>query len=371
MSMAIIDPRLKPGIEPPIEASGDLPAQLRQGGDLRGLPGGDHLDLGTCTNHYGPPETVGLALRDLNLAALRCHPYDAARVFADSYARSIGTDATLLLPGRGITEFIRLLAETLPPSRTAVVAPDYTDTIRYFPRHVGPVPGTADTRDNRLNRLAGAMAGHQYVVLSNPNNPTGIFLDPAELAEICRRYPQSVLVVDEAYIDFTPGGGRSSMIHSGLQNIIVLRSPNKPFGIAGVRTGVMWTPRDDIRAQVACRQLNWTLSHLDVTAAIAALSAAGWLQATIELLRCDSRQLHEALARRFGPVVSGDAVHYRFVALAEPGPVYRSLLDQGIVTRLFAGDKPGQVPGLRITTPVRGEMPRLLDAIQRLQAREH
>jgi histidinol-phosphate aminotransferase len=366
MSVTTIDPAVRRDVETPADASGDLPAHMRQGGDLRGLPRGDNLDVGTCINHYGPPEAVGQALRDLSPAVLRCHPYDATQVFADSYARSIGTEASLLLPGRGITEFIRLLAEVLPPARTAVVTPDYTDTVRYIPRHVGLAPGTAETPDNRLNRVAAAMAAHGYVVLSNPNNPTGIFLDPRKLAEVCRGHPRSVLVVDEAYIDFTDSGARSSMIHSGLQNLVVLRSPNKPFGIAGVRTGALWSPRDDIRAQVARRQLNWTLSRLDVAAATAAISAARWLQATTNLLRRDSIRLHEALARRFGPVVSGEAVHYRFVALADPAPVYRTLLGQGIVTRLFNGDEPGRIPGLRITTPVHSEIPRLLDVIQRL-----
>lgn len=341
-------------------------ATLRQGGDLRGLVAGrDYLDLGTCVNRYGPPPGVRETLRELDIRRLQPHPYEASRIFRTAYAEYLGVPAGDLLAGRGITEFIRLLAAVLPADRAAVVTPDYTDSIRSFANHLPPPPGALDDARTRLARIAGGMDRYDYVLVSNPNNPLGLYVPAAELAAVCRAHPRSTLIVDEAYIDFTVGGPRWSMIWAGVPNVVVLLSPNKLFGIAGTRTGVMWTPDAGLRGAVAARQLNWSISYLDAVIAATALRSAEWAARTRERLLATASRMESLLVKRFSRVVTEVPVHYRFVATERAGEVYQELAGAGVVARVFSGRQPGRESGLRITAPTEAEFPLLAGALAR------
>ncbi|MFB7513146.1 aminotransferase class I/II-fold pyridoxal phosphate-dependent enzyme [Streptomyces sp. NPDC056144] len=330
-----------------------------QGGDLRGLPAGPYLDLGTCVNRYGPPPSVANALRGIDPKQILAHPYGSEETFTEAYATFMGADPGELIPGRGITEFIRVLAQLLPAEKVAVVTPDYTDTIRWFPTHLDPPPGVTETVATRLERVGRALATHPYVFLSNPNNPLGLYLHRTDLEALARAHPQSVLIVDEAYIEFIPEHRELSMVRSGLPNVVTLRSPNKLFGIAGTRTGALWTRNQDIAARVRERKLNWTLSHIDSVLATAALGDTAWVERTRADLLRDSAELEEILAERFAGVVRGVPIHYRFVATDDPIEAQRYFLDHGVVVRAFDGTRPGRVSGLRITAPTSAELAEL------------
>ena len=68
-------------------------ARERQGGDLRDL-GLVQLDLSTCVNPYGPPDTVLAALRGMSADAIRRHPYGAAQDVEAAYATYTGQPVT-------------------------------------------------------------------------------------------------------------------------------------------------------------------------------------------------------------------------------------------------------------------------------------
>jgi histidinol-phosphate aminotransferase len=327
-----------------------------QGGDLRALPGGDYLDLSTCVNRYGPPPSVREALRSVRAAQLAAHPYGMDELFAETYAKFMAAEPEHLLVGRGITEFIRILADLLPSQGTAVITPDYTDTIRQFPVHLPPAPGTTDSAAARLDRVAAAMGAYPYVMLSNPNNPLGLHVPGQDLAEVCRSHPDSVLIVDEAYIEFLTDHAGSSMVSCGLENVVVLRSPNKLFGIAGTRTGALWTRNAGLAGAVAARKINWCLSYLDVVAATAALADVAWADRTRAALLEDTRDLERLLAADFPDIVSGVPVHYRFLPSADPVAAHRFFLDRGVAVRALDGGQPGRVAGVRVTTPTTAEL---------------
>lgn len=327
-----------------------------QGGDLRVLPRGAYLDLSTCVNRYGPPPSVTEALRSAQPAQLAAHPYGVDELFVEAYAGFMAAEPEHLLPGRGITEFIRILADLLPASGTAVITPDYTDTIRQFPVHLPPQPGTADSVAARLERVEAAMMAYPYVMLSNPNNPLGLYVPGHDLAQACRSHPDSVLIVDEAYIEFLPGHTELSMVSRGLENVVVLRSPNKLFGIAGTRTGALWTRNADIAAAVAARKINWCLSYLDVVTATAALADAAWADRTRAVLLDDAEDLERLLAADFPDIVSGVPVHYRFLPSADPVAAHRFFIERGVAVRALDGSKPGRVAGVRVTAPTTAEL---------------
>jgi histidinol-phosphate aminotransferase len=339
-------------------------ATLRQGGDLRGLSADRaYLDLGTCVNRYGPPPGVADSLRELDITRLRPHPYDAEQMFTSAYAQYLGVLAEELVAGRGITEFICLLGRLLPTDRVAVVVPDYTDSIRSFRNHLAAPDGASDTPETRLARIAEGMAKYDYVVVSNPNNPLGIYIPLADLTAVCRAHPRSTLIVDEAYVDFTTDGVQQSMIFAGVPNVVVLLSPNKLFGIAGTRTGALWSASPALRERVAAERLNWPLSYLDAVVSSSALRSPDWVAMTRNRLLTTAVEMESLLRKRFSGVVTDVPVHYRFVATDDAVDVHAGLAEAGIAVRVFSNKQRGRVSGLRITAPRDDEFHQLAAAL--------
>ena len=84
----------------------------------------------------------------------------------------------------------------------------------------------------RLDRYAGQKA---VIFLANPNAPTGIFLPPERIADLARRSPDSVVVVDEAYVDF--GGESCVPLTQRYKNLLVVQTFSKSRSLAGARLG--------------------------------------------------------------------------------------------------------------------------------------
>lgn len=324
----------------------------RQGGDLRTLKAaGELLDLSSCVNLYGPPPVTAEVLRAFDTATLRRHSYGLEDEFRSAYGLFLGgVDPQHLIPARGITEQIRILDRLLPRRDVAVLVPDYTDYVRIWPVHLGPAQGVVESADSRAQRLDEAMASYGNVVLSNPNNPLGIFVDTAVLTEIAAAHPDSRLIVDEAYLDFLPGFQELTMMHCGLPNVVVLRSPNKLFGLASARTGAMWTLDEDLRAAAQSEVMNWPLSLIDVEITRACLRDGDWAAKSRASLADDARDLEQQLEQAFpGAVIAGVPVHFRFVSVPDPVAQYSRLLSAGVVVRPFDGAEPGRMDGFRVT----------------------
>lgn len=344
-------------LKPALAKAGAVARSARQGGDVRDLPIEAALDLSTCVNRYGPPPRVQSALGKLDIRDLRAHPFGVEQEFLRAYARYLGVDASRLVAGRGISEFIRILSWILGKESVAVVAPDYTDTVASFPQHIAlPNGAVTDTPELRLERLLRGMASKPYVMLSNPNNPTGIYIDSGDLIEACRQYPHTTLIVDEAFIEFVAAGRCNSMVHAGVDNLVVLRSPNKLFGIAGVRTGALYTRDLRLRQQVEGMTLNWPLSYVDVRIACAAIEELEWATTTRERLLATIGEMESLLSSRFPSMITEAPVHYRFIPTQNPAELEQDFLRRGVVVRAFSANEPGRLAGVRIVAPTAEEL---------------
>nr|WP_198587263.1 aminotransferase class I/II-fold pyridoxal phosphate-dependent enzyme [Glycomyces xiaoerkulensis] len=302
-------------------------------------------------------------MREFEFSDLAAHPFGAEEGFIAAYSRHLGVPEEHLVAGRGITEFIWTLSRILPANATAAVTPDYTDIIAAFPNHVaGPAP-EEESPSTRLSALASAMSGHRFVILSNPNNPLGTYVPTAELADLCRSRPDSTLIVDESYLVFSPHHD-SSLVGFDLPNAVVLQSPTKLFGVAGIRTGVLCTRNRRLLAALEDEKLTWPLSLLDSIIAQAALSEAEWAAQTRERLLRQAEGMQAALEASPLGVLAGAPVHYRFVPADDPSTIHKRLLDLGFVVRAFNGAEPGRVSGLRITTPIEDELAAFARALE-------
>ena len=89
------------------------------------------------------------------------------------------------------------------------------------------------------------LRGDELVFVGQPNNPTGLLIDPEALRTLAFNHPSTVFVVDEAFADFIDG--LDSLIHRRPPNVIVLYSLTKFYAIPGLRLGCAVADRNVAR----------------------------------------------------------------------------------------------------------------------------
>lgn len=207
--------------------------------------------LSANENPYGPSPK---ALKTITEAAPDGYLYamEYARQFRKLVAETEGVPEDYILLGAGSGELLTaaaLWAAYRPNAGRSIVAPDPTfDALpRTAVKHgitMERVPLVAadgyDINLNKLNDRVGSQTGMVY--LCNPNNPTAIIVDPSKLRAFCEAVgAKTPILVDEAYIDYTPDPKSYSMVDMVKKgsNVIITKTFSKVHGFAGLRTGYM------------------------------------------------------------------------------------------------------------------------------------
>jgi len=278
-----------------------------QGGDTRGWTA-TALDLSTCVNPYGPPPAVMEMLRNISSKDVRSHPYGADLRVQEVYAEVTRQPTETLVPGQGTSEFIWHLSHLFLGKRVGLPLPTYTEYRKFFPdaHTYGSGPST-----HGLDVLDYAMSACDAVVISNPHNPTGQVLARSDLNDIAARHPSAVLVVDESYVDFLPDHREVTCIGADLDNLLVLRSPSKFYGLAGLRTGVLWS-LSSINTAIRSSQMTWPVAAISANALACALDETTWAAKTRIQLHQDGEWLAKEL-RAAGLRPAAGSLHFRLL----------------------------------------------------------
>ncbi len=206
--------------------------------------------------------------------------------------------------------------------------------------------------------LEGAASRADVVFVCSPNNPTGNAQDPAVVAAAAGRAPETLFVVDEAYVEF---GGRSAAPHvARLPNLVVVRTFSKAFALAGARIGYCLASPEVVEDLRRVR-LPYHLSTLTQTAGLVALRHREDALAILDAVRAERDRIAAALPTLGAEVFPSDA---NFVLFRPPRPaaeVWRGLLDRGVLVRDFDTLVPGC---LRVTAGTPEEVDRFLSALE-------
>ena len=284
------------------------------------IPYAQWLDLSTGINPHGYPVPA------IPADAWRRLP-DEGDDFAACAARYYNApDAAHVLPVAGSQAAIRTLPTLLPRARVGIAALTYSEYAPAFSRAGHEVAGLDVDRDNLPDALT-------HVVIVNPNNPTAAHLGSDKLlhwhAQLSAR--GGTLLVDEAFADTMPAASLAASTH--LDGLIVLRSPGKFFGLAGVRAGfVLGAPAllDRLRSTLGA----WTVSGPARHVVKAAFADRAWQAQMRTQLDRDSARLVRSLCEH------GFSTHSTplFAWTDDPrgAALHEALAQRGVWTRLFA-----------------------------------
>jgi histidinol-phosphate aminotransferase len=157
------------------------------------------------------------------------------------------------------------------------------------------VPMKYDSRDFRFDpdRIIEAITPKtKIIVIANPNNPTGNFMDDAGFVRVAET--GLPFIVDEAYVEYAGLGKSQVKLIEKFPNVMVTRTLSKAYGLAGLRFGYMLSNREVI-AQIAATLLPWNVGTIPMWVALAALEDQAALKERVDFNNAQIRYFEEEL----------------------------------------------------------------------------
>ncbi len=322
------------------------------------------LRLDFNENTVGCSPAVRAALRKLSREQIAVYPeYEATRTRMAKYFH-VSPAETIL--NNGVDDSLKLIFDCFVERGASVflVEPTFDMYRLYSALHGARV--VSERLDENfcmpMGKVIRALRKHKprVFLLANPNNPTGTLLSRGELRHMLDAAPRTLVVVDEAYAEFSgvtvlPWIGR-------YPNLVVTRTFSKVAGLAGLRFGCLFA-NAELVAQMRKAQPPFPVNTAALVAAEAALRDAAYLRRTVlEVLR-GKRVLEDAL-HRLGVRVFPSGGNFLLADFGERAPrILSTLRGQGILLRDRTSDfgRPGFI---RITAGTRAQMRRLVRALE-------
>ncbi|MCL2113509.1 MAG: histidinol-phosphate transaminase [Streptococcaceae bacterium] len=197
----------------------------------------DMIKLNTNENPYPPSPLVTKQLRQFDSKHLRLYPQaDVDRLRAE-LAQYYRLSEQQIFIGNGSDEVLALSFLTFFNSDKPLLMPDisYSFYPVYCDLYDIEYKNVALAEDFRLV-VADYCQPNGGIVFANPNAPTGLAINLREIEYILHKNPDSLVLIDEAYVDF--GGQSAISLLDKYENLLITRTFSKSRALAGIRLGV-------------------------------------------------------------------------------------------------------------------------------------
>lgn len=326
---------------------------------------GDVLKLASNENPLGCSPYVTLAITE-KLGKLARYPDSKAFELKQALSRFTDTKVSQITLGNGSNDLLDIIARTFVSGDDAIIYSQYA-FIAYpmITKMVGAtgVEVPAKRYGHDLDAMLDAVnntPNARLVYIANPNNPTGSLLSSDEIREFVSAVPAHVLVVlDEAYIEYTPESNNRALLDE-FDNVIVVRTFSKAYGLAGLRIGYALS-HPDVADMINRVRQPFNVSVLAQAAATAAIGDQDFIAQTHKLNDGQKRWM----CKQFDALGLGFVPSYANFVMVEVGDakgIYEALLEQGIIVRPL-GDY-GLDEWLRITVGTPEDNTRLIDTLR-------
>ena len=324
----------------------------------------DVVKLNTNENPFPPSPLVLQAIRDAADDSLRRYPDPKASALTEALAKRYGREAEEVFVGVGSDDVLAMCFLTFFNNREKpILFPDITYSFYdVWAELYGISYETCPVDDAFRIRKEDYLRPNGGIVFPNPNAPTGRAMSVGEVEEIVAGNPGSVVIVDEAYVDF--GAESAAGLIPRYDNLLVVQTFSKSRSLAGMRIGFAMGCAKLIRYlnDVKYSFNSYTMNRTAIAAGVAAVEDEAYFKKTVaEIIR-----LREAAEKRFallGFRFVPSRTNFLFVTHPEmpAGEIFTALKSRGIFVRYF--NKPRIDDYLRVTIGTEAEMERLFTAL--------
>jgi len=305
----------------------------------------DCVKLNTNECAWPPSPRVHEVLRTLGDDRLRKYPDPRARRLREVAAATYGVMPQQVLAGNGSDDCLTIIYRSIlaPGDRVACPWPTYGLYDDLSAIQGSSIEHVDWAREWALPAVLPRL-GAKLVLLANPNNPSGTVVPVPELRRLADAL-DGILVVDEAYVDFCPGGSILPFLDQH-PNLIVLRTFSKSYSLAGARLGLLFAAAPLVEVFMKVKD-SYNISALDQAVGTAALEDQEHHRELVRRTLMERTRLERELAA-LGWSWPPSGANF---LLCEVGPkaaeVYRGLKERGLLVRWW--DRPGLDSKLRIT----------------------
>ncbi|MAL98002.1 MAG: histidinol-phosphate transaminase [Alteromonadaceae bacterium] len=321
------------------------------------------VKLNTNENPFGPSPTALAAIKAELNDNLRLYPDPNGDLLKRAVADFYGVDTRQVFVGNGSDEVLAHVFHGLLQHDAPILFPDITYS--FYPVYAGlygisftevPLDGDFQVNPRDYARPNGG------IVIPNPNAPTGCLLSLAAVEEVLKISPDSVVVIDEAYIDF--GGESAVSLINKYPNLLVTQTVSKGRSLAGLRVGLAMGDPSLIEALERIKDSfnSYPLDRLAIVGAAAAFADRDWFEHSRNAV-IDGRQQLKTDLQALGFEVLPSAANFLFARHPHyDGKTLASKLRaRGVVVRHF--DRPRIDQFLRITIGTPEQHESLLTAL--------
>ncbi len=324
------------------------------------------VKLNTNESPYPPSPQVMTALAAIDGDRLRRYPDPESSRLRSAFASYHGLRPEQVFLGNGSDEVLAHVFQALLKHDKPILYPDVTYSFypvwcQLYGIDYKQVPLASDfSVDVGLYR--GDCGG---IILPNPNAPTGMLMSPAEVRQLLEANPDTVVVIDEAYIDF--GGQSSIRLIDEYDNLLVVHTLSKSRALAGLRVGLAMGNERLIEALQRVKNSfnSYPVDAPAQAATLASLADEAWFRTCCKRV-VDNREQLSAGLQSMGFEVLPSAAN--FVLARHPDhsakALFEALRERGIIVRYF--NKPRIDNYLRISVGTEEECEQLVSALRAL-----
>ncbi|NKC01038.1 MAG: histidinol-phosphate transaminase [Pseudomonadales bacterium] len=330
------------------------------------------IKLNTNENPYPPSPAVDEAIAAITGTDLRRYPQPTADPLRVEIAKTHGIEQNQIVITNGGDEALRLAITTFvePTATIAVTEPSYS-----------LYPVLADIHGSQMLRIKlgeswefpenfaqrANEAGAQLTCIVNPHAPSGTLVDTETLSTLADAL-DGVLLVDEAYVDFVDPEldyDCTSLINKH-DNVLVLRSFSKGYGLAGMRLGYLFGTETLIDPIITKTRDSYNIDHISQAVGLAAFTDQAYAQNTWTAVR-EQRNLVRNALLQLGLESPPSQTNFILATVTIESPanaeaLYEALKNAGILVRYF----PTMKDKLRITIGTPQENEQLIATLTKL-----
>lgn len=194
------------------------------------------VKINTNENPYPPAPGVQKILRELNADSLRLYPDPTVKLLIEELAHFYNLDKSKVFVGVGSDDVLAMAFLTFFNSDKAVLFPDITYSFYPVWCELFHIPYETPLLDDNLRIIKeDYYKENGGIIIANPNAPTAFYEDLSVIEDIIKHNQESVVIIDEAYIDFA---GRSALeLINKYENLLVVQTFSKSRSMAGMRIG--------------------------------------------------------------------------------------------------------------------------------------
>ncbi|MGN0330930.1 MAG: pyridoxal phosphate-dependent aminotransferase [Kineothrix sp.] len=328
-------------------------------------PGGRSIiKLNTNECPYPPAPGVRRRAESLDFDRLRLYPDTEAGPLAAALCEYYGVRPEQLFIGVGSDDVLAMAFLTFFNSGKPILFPDITYSFYHVWAQLYRIPYVRKPLNRELRIVKEDYLGENGgIIIPNPNAPTGIFEEVGVMEEIIAANRGSVVILDEAYVDF--GGESCQKLIDQYDNLLVVQTFSKSRAMAGMRIGfAMGSPRlirclKDVKFSFN----SYTMNMPSIELGVESVRDEGYFRATVDKVIATRERMKGELGR-LGFSFPDSKANFLF-ASHESVParrIFEELKGEGIYVRYW--DQPRISNRLRITVGTDREMDMLIEKLE-------